>query len=93
MKTGIFAEYLGDISTELLMQNLTNTNPHFSSIDLIRESFPEGFTVSAEIERPFAETQTEKEKIMQEMRSGLQPKGKLVRLVLDAKEKADATAS
>jgi len=30
---------------------------------------------------------------MQDMRSGLQPKGKLVRLVLDAKEKADATAS
>lgn len=29
-------EYLGDINPELLLQNLTNINPHHSSIDEIR---------------------------------------------------------
>jgi hypothetical protein len=35
-KTAVHSEYLGDISTELLLQNLTNINRHHSSIDAIR---------------------------------------------------------
>jgi hypothetical protein len=49
MKTGVFPEYLGDIGTEVLLQNLTNTG-RLSSIDSIREDWPKGFSVIAEME-------------------------------------------
>jgi hypothetical protein len=47
----VLPEYLGDISTELFLQNLTNFNPGHSSIDQIRMSVPGGFSVIAEIEK------------------------------------------
>jgi len=56
-KTAIITEYLGDISTELLLQNLTNINRFVSSIDAIRQSVPGGFMVTAEIERPIYVTE------------------------------------
>jgi hypothetical protein len=45
-------EYLGNIDTEALLQNLYNTNEAVSSIDSLRRGIPRGFTVIAEIERP-----------------------------------------
>jgi hypothetical protein len=37
----IMSEYLGDIDAELLLQNLTNINPNFNSIDELRFGFSE----------------------------------------------------
>jgi hypothetical protein len=45
----VLHEYLGNIATEALMQNLTNTNEPFGSIDSLRFSRL-GFTVVAETE-------------------------------------------
>jgi hypothetical protein len=45
----ICAEYFGDISAELLLQNMTNANHNHNTIDDVRE-FVRGFTVSAEYE-------------------------------------------
>lgn len=81
MKTGIFPEYLGDVSAELLLQNLTNTNQNFSSIDAIRAmaDFHGAFQVIAEIERPVHESEVEPDP-----RETLTPRpGKLVRIVLE----------
>lgn len=61
MRTGIFGEWLGDISTEALLQNLTNENPHWSSTDSIRLAYPNGFTVTAEMECPVAEDELDQE--------------------------------
>ena len=36
MHNNICSEYLGDIDAELLLQNLTNTNNHFNTIDELR---------------------------------------------------------
>ena len=47
-----YEEWLGDIATEALLQNLVNTNEHVSSINAIRLGVPKGFTVTAEIEHP-----------------------------------------
>jgi hypothetical protein len=57
MRTNVYWLYLGEISTESLLQNLTNTKEQFSpmrvsSIDAVRLSCPGGFTVSAQIEAP-----------------------------------------
>jgi hypothetical protein len=37
----VWYEYLGNIDGELLLQNLTNINPHINSIDEIRSLFAE----------------------------------------------------
>lgn len=49
MHKQICGEYLGGISAELLLQNLTNINHNCNTIDDIRE-FVRGFTVTAEYE-------------------------------------------
>ena len=46
---GALPEWLGDIDTEVLLQNLKNTNPDARSIDAIRTAFPHGFGVHAYI--------------------------------------------
>jgi hypothetical protein len=57
MSKEILPEYLGDIDAELLLQNLTNINPHVSSIDALRERFAElrkrGETLGVEAEFEF----------------------------------------
>jgi hypothetical protein len=102
MKTKILPEYLGDISTELLLQNLTNTNPHVSKINWLRELVPDGFTVSVEYELPTAENEMDMNQLQSEAEKRIKPNNpetwdpkptKLIRLVLMAKEKADAVAS
>jgi hypothetical protein len=61
MKREIFPEYLGDVDTEYLLQNLTNTNGTArANIDCVREMFPHGFTVSGEFECSVFETETER---------------------------------
>jgi hypothetical protein len=93
MKTGTFLEYLGDISTEVLVQNLTNTNRHASSIEAIREAVPGGFSLTAEIERTFCETEEEKLDMLADLNAALgkgsevkeflrSRPGKLVRIVM-----------
>ena len=47
MKT--FTEYLGDIDTEALLQNLKNVNLWQNSIDYLRKAYPSGFSVTAEL--------------------------------------------
>ena len=44
-----FTEYLGDIDTEALLQNLKNVNMWHNSIDYLRQVYPRGFSVSAEL--------------------------------------------
>ncbi len=97
MKREVFSEYLGDVDTELLLQNLTNTNAMSSAnIDCVREMFPRGFTVSGEFEMTVYETETERKEYVQSIQrrsaSGedllatLIPADKmLVRLVLEPK--------
>lgn len=52
----VLPEYLGDIDSELFLQNLTNINPHHNSIDEIRFGLSElqknggVLTVTAECE-------------------------------------------
>ena len=72
MKTGVCLEYLGDVATELLLQNLTNTNPAKSFIDGFKEAFPLGFMVSAQIEMRIYETPEENQTLMDFVRSRLQ---------------------
>ena len=88
-KTAIITEYLGDISTELLLQNLTNVNHFHNSIDAIRLAVPSGFTMIAEIERPIYGGE-EMQRHVDEMneyikRTGKCPEepGKLLRLILE----------
>jgi hypothetical protein len=45
----VLQEYLGNTDTEALMQNLTNTNEQFRSIDSLH-LLQQGFTVLAESE-------------------------------------------
>ena len=45
----VFQEYLGDIDSEALLQNLKNVNSYLNSIDDIRRGVPKGFEVMAEI--------------------------------------------
>jgi hypothetical protein len=45
----IFREYLGDIDTEALLQNLKNINLKHNSIDHLRELYPRGFSAQAEL--------------------------------------------
>jgi len=87
MPRKIFSEYLGDVSAELLLQNLTNLNPHRSSIDIIRAAVPAGFTVTAEIEQ---EVLTSEECEGTARNSDSHPPGKLVRLVLEPKQNEPA---
>ena len=42
---GALPEWLGDIDTEALLQNLKNPTPDVSLIDAIRAGFPHGFGV------------------------------------------------
>ena len=44
-----FTEYLGDIDTEALLQNLKNVNTWHNSIDYLRQLYPRGFSVKAEL--------------------------------------------
>jgi hypothetical protein len=61
MKREVFPEYLGDVSTELLLQNLTNTNGTASAnLDCVREMFPRGFTVTGEFQTSVFENETER---------------------------------
>lgn len=53
MEKVILPEYLGDVDAQLLLQNLTNINPHFNTIDDIREFIRVPFEVSAEYEFTF----------------------------------------
>ena len=100
MKREIFEEYLGDVDTELLLQNLTNTNGTArANIDCVREMFPRGFTVSGEFEMSILETETEQNQFRDavvrrmsqakdgsEQHAALVPADKmLVRLVLEPK--------
>ena len=48
-RTPIFPEYLGDIDTEALLQNLKNINLKHNSIDHLRELYPPGFSIKAEL--------------------------------------------
>lgn len=45
----ICSEYFGDISAELVLQNITNDNPNYNTIDSVRELVRE-FSISAEYE-------------------------------------------
>jgi len=93
MRTEIFPEYLGDISTEALLQNLTNENGYVSSADSIRLTYRKGFTITAEIERPVAEDHLDEGTLQAEIENRLErsrpepfPDRKtLVRLVLEPK--------
>lgn len=97
-KTGIFPEYLGDIATEALLQNLTNINRYVSSIGWVRESVSQGFSVSAEFEQRIYQTEEEKQELLAIMAErgaryteshntdDLNSKGKLVRIVLEPNE-------
>ena len=92
-RTAVLPEHLGEIATEALLRILTNYNPYFSSIDWIRESVPQGFTVTAEFERKvYDETEEGKAEAIADLQarlkpddpSSVQPAGKLVRIVLEA---------
>jgi hypothetical protein len=104
MKREIFPEYLGDVDSELLLQNLTNTNGTArANIDWVREMFPDGFSVSGEFEMSVLETETERNEYRNivEHRMGQATSGDerpaapvpadkiLVRLVLEPKSKYD----
>lgn len=104
MKREIFEEYLGDVDTELLLQNLTNTNGTArANIDCVREMFPHGFTVDGYFESSVLETETERNEYRDalarrigqatddsEQLAALVPADKmLVRLVLEPKTKHD----
>jgi hypothetical protein len=96
-QTEVFPEYLGDIATEALLQNLTNVNPHFSSIDWIRESVPQGFTADGEFElKVYEQTEEGRAEAPVDLRAPCKPgdlsslhqkEKKLVRIVLEAKAK------
>jgi hypothetical protein len=61
MKREVFPEYLGDVSTEQLLQNVTKTNPTASAnLDCIREMFPRGFAVHGEFQVSVFENETER---------------------------------
>ncbi len=47
-KSQTFPEYLGDISTEALLQNITNAQAEiFSSIERLRTEYSRGFAITA----------------------------------------------
>ena len=90
MRTGVFPEYLGDVTTEALLQNLVNKNCYVSSVNSIRSAYPNGFTVTAEIECPVADDILDEEilraKVEASLRPGYsQPSKRLVRLILEPK--------
>jgi len=89
MKTAIFLEYLGEISNDLILQNLTNENQLKPSVEDFRLAFPLGFTVSVQIEQRIYETPEEKKRINEFIQdrlrraSGIEAPGrKVVGLVL-----------
>lgn len=95
-KRGIFPEYLGDVGTEVLLQNLTNVNPYSARVDQIRETIPSGFSVTAEIEMEYYDTEEEHLAAVQRLREELSKAkdpihflthrpGRLVRLVMEPK--------
>jgi hypothetical protein len=95
MKIEVFPEYLGDVATEAVLQNITNENPRVSSIDWLREAVPEGFSVTAEFERPCAEGEADRLTLLEDLKALLKPDdprtwqpkpAKLVRIVLEAKQ-------
>jgi|ERR1700722_661915 hypothetical protein len=103
---GVFPEYLGDISTELFLQNLTNTNRGHNNIDQIRLAVPGGFTVIAEIERKLPNNSEHlarmkhvneliaaapTEALKQEiLQEYMHPPGKIVRLILEINHPEDS---
>jgi hypothetical protein len=95
VNTGTFPEYLGDVSTEALLQNLTNINEYVSSIDAIRLAYPRGFTVTVEMELPVYDKESEKHKVLEALEDRFQtgdlgalpPNKKLVRLVLEPNDR------
>jgi len=101
MKGEILPEYLGDVSTEALLQNLTNENMSSRAVaDSVREMFPHGFTVTGEFELSVLETETERNEHLESMKrrfskatnpseqfAALVPADKmLVRLILEPKK-------
>ena len=62
MRTGTFLEYLGEISSDLILQNLTNESQSKPSIEEFRLAFPRGFVVSVQIQQQIHETPEEKRK-------------------------------
>jgi hypothetical protein len=96
MKTGIFEEYLGNISTDAFLI-IANTNRMAElQVERIRKNYPAGFTITAEFEQPCAETDEEKEEMQRALTNrlrrskskfaALMADKKLVRLVLEPKK-------
>ncbi len=92
MRTGIFLEYVGEISTDLLWQNVTNPNALKPSLQDFRNAFPMGFTMSVQIEQEIHETPEEKKSVHEFIQGRLRrgealdaPGRKLVGVVLTPK--------
>jgi hypothetical protein len=99
MKTGIFDEYLGDLTpddAEALLRHLGNTNASSrASVTVALPAIAKGLTVTATFEMNILETPAEREAASQALNArmtsaeflgvlDLQPRGKrLVRLVLE----------
>jgi hypothetical protein len=102
MKNQVLPEYIGDISTEVLLRAVTNFNPNVNSMHLLLELAPDGFSISAEFERPCAESTDDMNQLGREADARIrkddpatwQPRpSRLVRLVLQANEKADVATA
>jgi hypothetical protein len=92
MTTGIFLEYLGEISTDLIFQHLTDANQLKPSIEDFRLAFPRGFVAAVQIEQRIYEMPEEKKTALEITQGrmqrawGIEPPGrKLVGLVLTPK--------
>ena len=48
----VFLEFLGAIATEALLKSITNKSKPLNTIDWVQGSFPNGFSVFVEFERP-----------------------------------------
>jgi hypothetical protein len=55
----MFLVHLGEISTEVLLHNLTSVNKETPSFDALRLAFPQGFAVAAHVELTIFETAEE----------------------------------
>lgn len=82
MRTGTFLEYLGEISSDLILQNLTNESQSKPSIEEFRLAFPRGFVVSVQIQQQIHETPEEKKSAVEFLQGrmqramGLEPPGR-----------------
>jgi hypothetical protein len=64
----VFLECLGAITTEALLQNISNKSKPWNGVDRLHESFPNGFSVFVEFERPVYNTE-EIEHLRREVKS------------------------